>query len=77
MAAHLLPARWFAGRQKLSLIALINPQFLAQVRENAAYLHHRLLTLEHEEIVEVRAAGYLVGVEMKAPVAPLDRGCPQ
>ena len=47
------------------------PQFLAQVRDNAAYLHHRLLTLEHEDILEVRAAGYLVGVEMKTPVAPL------
>ncbi len=48
-----------------------NPQFLAQVRANAAYLHHRLTTLEHDPIVEVRSAGYLVGVEMKMPVAPL------
>jgi predicted acetylornithine/succinylornithine family transaminase len=47
------------------------PQFLAQVRENAAYLYQRLLALDHEEIVEVRAAGYLVGIEMKSPVAPL------
>jgi acetylornithine/succinyldiaminopimelate/putrescine aminotransferase len=47
------------------------PQFLALVRENAAYLQHRLLTLEYEEIVAVRSAGYLVGVEMKSAVAPL------
>ncbi|MDX1413459.1 MAG: acetylornithine/succinylornithine family transaminase [Candidatus Promineifilaceae bacterium] len=47
------------------------PQFLSQVRENAAYLQHRLLTLEQEKIVDVRCAGYLVGVEMKAPVASL------
>lgn len=48
-----------------------DPQFLSQVRENAVYLQHRLETLEDEQIVTVRAAGFLVGVEMKAPVAPL------
>ncbi len=47
------------------------PQFLARVRDNAAYLRHRLLTLEHEDILEVRSAGYLVGMEMSSPVAPL------
>ena len=47
------------------------PHFLAQVRDNGKYLRHRLFTLEQEEIVEVRGAGYLVGVEMKSAVAPL------
>ena len=47
------------------------PQFLAHVRAQAAYLKHRLDTLESELIVEVRAAGLLVGMEMTIPVAPL------
>ncbi|MBP6804845.1 MAG: aspartate aminotransferase family protein [Chloroflexi bacterium] len=47
------------------------PGFLQQVRENAAYLRHRLETLESDEIVTVRGAGLLVGVEMKTAVAPL------
>ncbi len=47
------------------------PAFLAQVRENSAYLVHRLQTLESDEIVAVRAAGLLVGVEMKTAVSPL------
>ncbi len=47
------------------------PQFLQQVRENGAYLRRRLSALEHEDIVQVRGAGLLVGVEMKTAVAPL------
>ncbi len=47
------------------------PGFLQQVQENAAYLRHRLETLESDEIVTVRGAGLLVGVEMKTAVAPL------
>lgn len=47
------------------------PAFLAQVQESSAYLTHRLQTLESEEIVDVRAAGLLVGVEMKTAVSPL------
>jgi predicted acetylornithine/succinylornithine family transaminase len=47
------------------------PYFLDQIRENGAYLKHRLATLEQEDIVQVRGAGLLVGVEMKAAVAPL------
>ncbi len=47
------------------------PGFLQQVRENAAYLRHRLETLESDEIVTVRGAGLLVGVEMRTAVAPL------
>jgi predicted acetylornithine/succinylornithine family transaminase len=45
------------------------PTFLAHVREQAAYLEHRLRTMESELISEVRAAGLLVGVQMKVPVA--------
>lgn len=47
------------------------PEFLAHVRAQAAYLKHRLDTLESELIVEVRAAGLLVGMEMTVPAAPL------
>ncbi len=47
------------------------PHFLQQVRENGAYLRHHLETLEHENIVQIRGVGLLVGVEMKSAVAPL------
>ena len=47
------------------------PAFLAGVRSNAAYLHHRLRMLESGAIVEVRGAGLLVGIEFSMPVAPL------
>jgi predicted acetylornithine/succinylornithine family transaminase len=50
---------------------LSKPGFLANIRAQAAYLKHRLNTLESELIVEVRAVGLLVGVEMTVPVAPL------
>ena len=47
------------------------PDFLANVRAQAEYLQRRLIALESEKIVEVRAAGLLVGVELSLPVAPL------
>ena len=47
------------------------PAFLEQVRDTSAYLIHRLKTLETDEILDVRAAGLLVGVEMSKPVAGL------
>lgn len=47
------------------------PEFLAQVQENGAYLQHRLKTLECEQIVEVRGLGLMVGVELKTAVSPL------
>ncbi len=46
-------------------------EFLAQVRDNAAYLLHRLQMLESEEILAVRGAGLLVGVEMKTAVTDI------
>ncbi|MEM7111357.1 MAG: aspartate aminotransferase family protein [Chloroflexota bacterium] len=45
--------------------------FLKAVEHNGAYLRHRLETMEVEDIVEVRGAGLLVGVEMKTAVNPL------
>lgn len=48
-----------------------DPAFLATVRENGAYFQHRLQTLEAEEIVEVRGAGLLLGVELRGQAAPL------
>lgn len=47
------------------------PQFLQQVRENGTYLRRRLAALEHQDIVQVRGTGLLIGVEMKTAVAPL------
>ncbi|MCB8986610.1 MAG: aspartate aminotransferase family protein [Ardenticatenaceae bacterium] len=47
------------------------PAFLQQVQQTAAYLHHRLQTLESDQIVTVRGAGLLVGVEMNTAVVPL------
>ena len=47
------------------------PEFLAQVQDSSAYLVHRLKTLESEEIIDVRAAGLLIGVEMKTAVSPI------
>jgi predicted acetylornithine/succinylornithine family transaminase len=47
------------------------PDFLAHVRAQAGYLQRRLGALESELIVEVRAAGLLVGIELSVPVAPL------
>lgn len=44
-------------------------EFLAQVRDNAAYLLQRLQMLESDQIVAIRGAGLLVGVEMKTAVA--------
>ena len=45
--------------------------FLANVRQQADYLSHRLRSLESELIVEVRSAGLLVGLELKIPVMPM------
>ena len=47
------------------------PQFLAQVRESSAYLVDRLRALDSPQIVTVRSAGLLIGVELTSPVAPL------
>jgi predicted acetylornithine/succinylornithine family transaminase len=47
------------------------PEFLTQVQETAAYLKHRLQTVESEQIVAVRAAGLLVGVELTGSVKPI------
>lgn len=41
------------------------PQFLGNIRDGGAYLLHRLRTLESDDIVAVRGAGLLVGVELK------------
>jgi predicted acetylornithine/succinylornithine family transaminase len=47
------------------------PQFLAQVRESGAYLVDRLRDLDSPQIVSVRGAGLLIGLELRSPVAPL------
>ena len=47
------------------------PQFLAHVRESSAYLVDRLRALDSPQIVTVRGAGLLIGVELTSNVAPL------
>ena len=50
---------------------LNGPRVLENVLAQADYLQERLNTLQSDLIVEVRTAGLLVGIEMRAPVAPL------
>ena len=45
------------------------PHFLQQVRENGEYLQHKLNSLEADQIVEVRGAGMLVGVQLNTAVS--------
>jgi acetylornithine/succinyldiaminopimelate/putrescine aminotransferase len=47
------------------------PQFLAHVRESGAYFVDRLRALESSQIVTIRGAGLLIGVELRSDVAPL------
>jgi len=47
------------------------PQFLAHVRESGAYFVDRLRALESSQIVTIRGAGLLIGVELRCDVAPL------
>ena len=47
------------------------PQFLTDVMENGIYLANMLRDLASNEVVDVRGAGLLIGVEFKMPVAPL------
>lgn len=47
------------------------PAFLAQVRENGAYLQAQLRAIRSDEIVDVRGSGLLVAMEMKTAVSPL------
>ncbi len=47
------------------------PEFLASVAQNGAYLMEALLALEAAQLVDVRGAGLLVGLEFTMPVAEL------
>ncbi|HID50419.1 MAG TPA: aspartate aminotransferase family protein [Anaerolineae bacterium] len=47
------------------------PEFLAQVAENGAYLQHRLQTLESEKITAVRGIGLLVAADLTTEAAPI------
>jgi acetylornithine/succinyldiaminopimelate/putrescine aminotransferase len=47
------------------------PQFLTDVMENGIYLANMLRDLASNEVVDVRGAGLLIGVEFKMPVAPI------
>jgi predicted acetylornithine/succinylornithine family transaminase len=47
------------------------PEFLATVRGNSAYLAEQLERLDSDKVIAVRGKGLLVGVELTKPVAPL------
>ncbi|MFM1918702.1 MAG: ArgD: acetylornithine aminotransferase [Candidatus Hydrogenedentota bacterium] len=56
-----------------TLSEILKPGFLAHVRETGAYFAERLagLLAEHDEAVEVRGKGLMLGVKFAGPVAPL------
>jgi predicted acetylornithine/succinylornithine family transaminase len=47
------------------------PEFLANVAQNGAYLMESLLALDAPQLVDVRGAGLLLGLEFSMPVASL------
>jgi predicted acetylornithine/succinylornithine family transaminase len=47
------------------------PEFLANVAQNGAYLMESLLALDAPQLVDVRGAGLLLGLEFSMPVAGL------
>jgi predicted acetylornithine/succinylornithine family transaminase len=47
------------------------PEFLASVAQNGAYLMESLLALDAPQLVDVRGAGLLLGLELSIPVADL------
>jgi predicted acetylornithine/succinylornithine family transaminase len=47
------------------------PEFLTSVAQNGAYLENSLLELDAANLVDVRGAGLLLGLEFSAPVADL------
>jgi predicted acetylornithine/succinylornithine family transaminase len=47
------------------------PEFLANVAQNGVYLKNSLLELDAPQLVDVRGAGLLLGLEFSAPVAGL------
>ncbi len=49
-----------------------NPDFLANVRELGEHMHEQLMSkLPPEKVVEIRGLGFMIGVEITEPVAPL------
>lgn len=53
-----------------------DPDFLAHVRAMGAYLHGKLqAALPSEQVVEIRGAGLMLGVELNRPVAEVTQSC--
>ena len=71
MAAPSVAVPWCAAAANVVFDRVNQPQFLAQVRESGAYLVNRLRALDSPQIVTVRGAGLLIGVELSSNVAPL------
>lgn len=53
-----------------------NPEFLARIRANSEHMNQKLHELlPADKIVEIRGAGYMIGVEFKMPVADIVNRC--
>ena len=53
-----------------------DPDFLARIRANSEHLNEKLHELlPADKVVEIRGAGYMVGVELNVPVGPITKRC--
>ena len=53
-----------------------DPDFLSQIRANSEHMNQRLHeALPADQVVEIRGAGYMMGVEFKMPVADIVKQC--
>ncbi len=52
------------------------PEFLAQIRANSEHMNQRLQeALPADQVVEIRGAGYMIGIEFKMPVGEIVKSC--
>ena len=53
-----------------------DPDFLARIRANSEHLNEKLNELlPADKVVEIRGAGYMVGVELNMPIASITKRC--
>jgi len=53
-----------------------DPEFLARIRANSEHLNQKLHELlPADKVVEIRGAGYMIGVEFNIPVAGITKRC--
>lgn len=52
------------------------PDFLAQIRANSEHMNQRLQeALPRDKVVEIRGAGYMIGIELTMPVSNIVKRC--